>query len=61
MRHLYAVLITLVCLVVSFAVYAFMCWILGLRPTQADFTFVLVVNLMFQFYSDVLKRIDKER
>lgn len=61
MRYLYAVLITLVCLVVSFAVYAFMCWILGLRLTQADFTFVLVMNLMIQFYSDVLKRIDKER
>lgn len=60
MRHLYAVLTTASILVVTFAAYAFMCWIIGDRPTQAGFTFVLVVNLMFQFYEDVFKRIDEE-
>ena len=61
MRHLYALLTTVASLIVTFAVYALMCWILDHEPTQADFTFVLVVNLMFQFYCEALKRIDKEK
>lgn len=61
MRHLYALLTTLACLVVSFAVYAFVCWVLGFRPTEAGFALVLVANLMFQFYSETFKRIDEEK
>ena len=61
MRHLFTAL-TLVAglLVLSFAVYAFLCWLFGNKPTLTGFTFVLVVNLMVQFYYEEFKRIDKD-
>lgn len=56
MRYLFSLLITIGALAVSFVVFVFVCWLSGQKPTVNDYTFVLVVNLMWQFYHETLKR-----
>ena len=59
-RDLFAFLMTVAVLALSLAIYALMCWIMGYRLTLCGFTFVMAVNLMFQFYAEILRRIDEE-
>jgi len=55
MRYLFSFLITIIILIVSFVAYAFVCWLFDNKPTFTNFTFVLIVNLMWQFYHEGMK------
>ena len=55
MRYLFSFLITIIILIVSFVAYAFVCWLFDNKPTFTNYTFVLIVNLMWQFYHEGMK------
>lgn len=56
MRFLFSLLATVAVLFVSFVVYIFTCWLIGDKTDLTGYTFVLTVNLMWQFYYETLKR-----
>ena len=55
MRYLFALLMTAENMVVTLAVYGFVCWAVDYKMTLTGFMFVLIVNFMIQFYYEILE------
>lgn len=47
---------TLATMFVTLIAYVFICWVFNYKPTQLGYTFILVVNMIFNFNCEILKK-----
>lgn len=56
MRYVFAFLLTMVAVLTTFVTCVFLNRVFECNITFDEFTFILVMNFMFQYYCDTLKR-----
>lgn len=59
MKCIFAFLLVILTLAISLSICVLVGLLLEHKPTIEDFTFILIVNLMWQYYIDLLKRENK--